>query len=101
MSYTHFTLFERESLQLFLNQGKSFREIARIMGRSPSTISREVKRNWSKKAKHYHFWHAQTNYIHRRKRCHRNNHLEHNSEMFSFVLNGLMRFWSPEIIAGK
>ena len=101
MSYTHFTLFERESLQLFLNQGKSFREIAKIMGRSPSTISREVKRNWSKKAKQYNFWHAQTNYIHRRKRCHRKNHLEHNSEMFSFVLNGLMCFWSPEIIAGK
>ena len=48
MSYTHFTLFERESLQFFLNQGKSFREIAKIMGRSPSTISREVRRNKAK-----------------------------------------------------
>ena len=101
MSYKHFTLFERESLQLFLSQGKSFREIAKIMGRSPSTISREVRRNWSKKAKHYHFWHAQTNYLHRRKRCHRKNNLENNPEIFSFVFNALMLFWSPEIIAGK
>jgi IS30 family transposase len=101
LSYKHFTLFERESLQLFLSEGKSFREIAKIMGRSPSTISREVRRNWNKKAKHYNFWHAQTNYLHRRKRCHRKNNLENNPEIFSFVFNSLMLFWSPEIIAGK
>ena len=101
MSYTHFTLFERESLQFFLNQGKSFREIAKIMGRSPSTISREVKRNWSKKANHYHYWHAQTNYKHRRKACHRKNNLQRNKEMYQFVFEGLLQYWSPEIIAGK
>ena len=30
--YTHFTLFERESLSEFLKEGKSFREIAKILG---------------------------------------------------------------------
>lgn len=49
MSYIHFTLSERFCLQEFLKEGKSFREIAKLMGRSPSTISREVKRNFSKK----------------------------------------------------
>ncbi|MBQ8260595.1 MAG: helix-turn-helix domain-containing protein, partial [Clostridia bacterium] len=49
LSYKHFTLTERNILQQFLNEGKSFREIARLMERSPSTISREVKRNFSKK----------------------------------------------------
>ena len=101
MSYSHFTLFERENLQLFLNQGKSFREIARIMGRSPSTISREVKRNWSKKAKHYNFWHAQTNYVCRRKVCHRKNNLAKCPELYLFVLEALSVFWSPEIIAAR
>ena len=42
-SYTHFTLSERNCLQQFLSEGKSYREIAKILGRSPSTISREVK----------------------------------------------------------
>ena len=71
------------------------------MGRSPSTISREVKRNWSKKANHYNYWHAQTNYKHRRKACHRKNNLQHNKEMYQFVFEGLLQYWSPEIIAGK
>ena len=47
--YTHFTLSEREYLEAKLKEGKSFRQIAKALGRSPSTISREVKRNWSKK----------------------------------------------------
>lgn len=101
MSYTHFTLFERESLEYFLNQGKSLREIAKIMERSPSTISREVNRNWSKKAKHYNAWHAQTNYIHRRKSCHRKNNLYYDKEMYQFVFEGLLQYWSPEIVAGR
>ena len=49
--YTHFTLSEREYLQQLLSEGKSLRKIAEILGRSPSSISREVKRNFSKKKK--------------------------------------------------
>ena len=100
-SYRHFTLSEREYLEESLEKGKSFRKIAEELGRSPSTISREVKRNWSKKAKHYHHWHAQTNYKYRRKRCHRKNNLLLNKEMYKFALYGLLQYWSPEIIAGK
>ncbi len=99
-SYTHFTLSEREYLQVNLEKGKSLREIAKALGRSPSTISREVKRNWSKKANHYHHWHAHTNYLHRRKSCHRKNNLLLDPDLYEFVLNALLQFWSPEIIAG-
>lgn len=100
-SYIHFTLDEREYLEESLKKGKSIRSIAKALDRSPSTISREVKRNWSKKANRYHHWHAQTNYKHRRKSCHRKNHLLSNSEMYNFVYQGLLQFWSPELIAGK
>ncbi len=100
-SYTHFTLFEREYLQQNYENGKSIRKIAEALGRSPSTISRELKRNWSKKANHYHHWHAHTNYLHRRKRCHRKNHLLLNTQMYQFVQSKLEQYWSPEIIAGK
>ncbi len=100
-SYTHFTLFEREYLQQNYEKGKSIRKIAEALGRSPSTISRELKRNWSKKANHYHHWHAHTNYLHRRKRCHRKNHLLLNNQMYQFVQSKLEQYWSPEITAGK
>ena len=100
-SYTHFILSEREYLQESLEKGKSLRKITQALGRSPSTISREVKRNWSKKANHYHHWHAQINYKFRRKNCHRKNNLLLNSEMYQFVFERLLQYWSPEIIAGK
>ena len=43
--YTHLSIEERESLLLSIGAGKTLREIARILQRSPSTLSRELKRN--------------------------------------------------------
>ena len=82
-------------------KGKSIRKIAVFLGRSPSTISRELKRNWSKKKNHYHAWGANVKYICRRKNCHRKNNLLLNEEMYQFTHKGLLQYWSPEIIAGK
>ena len=73
--YKHFTIEERKCLQQFLSEGLSFRQIADLLERSPSTISREVNRNKSKykpKGKidnkyWYHHWRAQNLYIRRRR----------------------------------
>ena len=43
--YTHLSIEEREKSRVLLEQGISIRAIARILGRSPSTISREFNRN--------------------------------------------------------
>ena len=99
MSYTHFTLSERICLQEFLNQGKSFREIAKLMGRSPSTISREVKRNWSKKKNRYHYWRATLLYIERRKKSVRKPAIQKNTELYRIIKECLELYWSPELIA--
>lgn len=99
MSYTHFTLTERNILQQFLNEGKSFREIARLMERSPSTISREVKRNFSKKKKRYNAWRATTLYITRRKRSVRKPAIQQNTELYNLIKECLEKYWSPEITA--
>ena len=45
MSYTHLTLQERYVIHHLLLYRLSLREIARRLSRSPSTISREAKRN--------------------------------------------------------
>lgn len=99
--YKHLTLSEREYLEAKLKEGKSLRQIAAALGRSPSTISREVRRNWSKKADHYHHWNANNCYKFRRKKCHRKNNLTKNPAAFAFVQEKLLLFWSPEIIAGR
>ena len=99
--YTHLTLSEREYLEVKLKEGKSLRWIASSLGRSPSTLSREVRRNWSKKADRYHHWNANNCYKFRRKKCHRKNNLTKNPAAFAYVLEKLLLFWSPEIIAGR
>lgn len=99
--YTHFTLFEREYLQESLKEGKSFRQIAKVLGRSPSSISREVKRNFSHKKKHYHPWRATILYITRRKNCRRKSKIIVGTKMYEYILACLQAFWSPEIIAKR
>ena len=99
MSYTHFTLTERENLQQLLNEGKSFREIAKILGRSPSTISREVKRNYSQKKKQYHPWRATVLYILRRKKCVRRPAIQKDTALFRIIQECFEKYWSPELIA--
>ena len=99
--YTHFTLNERKYLQESLETGDSIRKIAKALRRSPSTISREIKRNWSKKSNHYHHWAAQIKYWERRKSCHRKNNLLKDNAAYAFALEKLHQFWSPEIIAGN
>ena len=108
MSYTHFTLKEREYLYELLNQGKSFREIANILERAPSTISREVNRNKALYKPHrkslnkfwYNAWRAQNLYI-RRRRGSARQALNPGTVEWIFIVDGLLKFWSPECICGK
>ena len=69
LSYTHFTHDERICLHNLVREGLSIRQIACRLGRSPSTISRELKRNSSSKG--YHHWRAQILTICRRRQQHR------------------------------
>jgi IS30 family transposase len=47
-TYTHLNEEDRNQLVVLLNRGKSVRDIAKKLDRSPSSISREVKRNFGK-----------------------------------------------------
>lgn len=46
--YKHLTISEREQIFLLHNLGESIREIATVLKRNPSTISRELARNTEK-----------------------------------------------------
>lgn len=45
MNYTHLTIEQRSCLRFYYKKGFSYRKIAELMGRSVSTISRELRRN--------------------------------------------------------
>lgn len=66
--YHHLSIEEREKLLVLYTERKSLRNIAREMGRSVSTISRELNRNVVAK-KAYSAIKAQTKYQSRRKKC--------------------------------
>src|SRR3990167_6425935 len=45
MQYSHFSIEEREFIQAQMWQKQSVRSIAKVLGRSPSSVSREINRN--------------------------------------------------------
>ncbi|WP_425603933.1 helix-turn-helix domain-containing protein [Exiguobacterium antarcticum] len=64
MSYVHLTTSERVKIETYLELGFSVRKIAGRLGRQPSTISRELRRN-----PHYAASHANQRYVERKKKC--------------------------------
>ncbi len=53
MQYQHFSIMEREKIQDGLWQKSSIRSIAKQLGRSPSSVSREVRKNLSPERDRY------------------------------------------------
>jgi len=98
--YHHFTLTEREIIQELFKEGEGVRHIAKILGRAPSTVSRELRRNKNKDGS-YHPWRATTLYIIRRHGSRKPFRLDTDHELYEWVCNGLDQYWSPEIIAAR
>ena len=73
MNYTHLTIEERCCLREYYKKGYSYRKIAELMGRSVSTISRELNRNFTHMydIPTYYPHTAQKKYKLRRSYCHR------------------------------
>ena len=99
MSYHHLTTEQRECILENLGAKKSIREIAKLVGCAPSTISRELKRN--KKGNRYSPSKADARYQWRRQRCHRPLILG-NDENRLVIIRLVCEFqWSPEQIANR
>ncbi len=99
----HLTPDEREEIYCGLRQGLSKAEIARRLGRSPSTIFRELKRNSTRAAyslqPKYHPILAQCACEARRHRCRQRKLMR--PALRSYVEQRLKQYWSPDQIAGR
>lgn len=84
-SYSHFTMVERESLYRLFKSGSSLRQIAKVLGRNVSSVSRELKRNQDVDGR-YNTWNATFSYIKRRKRCKRRGRFDTSLELKSWVI---------------
>jgi IS30 family transposase len=98
MAYIHLSIEERERIQKLLWEKKSIRCIADILGRSPSSISREIKKNNPKHKKRY-----TPRLAHSRALTNRSRRgtpkLAKDTELYQYVVNHLKLGWSPEQIA--
>jgi IS30 family transposase len=98
MQYHQITSGERYAIAALRRQGHSVRAIARDLGRSPSTISREVARNRRSHDGGYRAATACERTRARRRRSRRNTHFGEREWLLVEQLLG--RDWSPEQVAG-
>ncbi|EOQ35651.1 IS30 family transposase [Butyricicoccus pullicaecorum] len=99
MNYHHLTIEERSCIRKYYVDGLSYREIARLVGRDVSTISREIRRNCT------HMYDIPTYYPHTARKkyllhcsyCYRE--MFHSQEVIEYINEKLKATWSPEQIA--
>ena len=97
----HLNANERDLLAVLRSKGKSLREIAEILKRSPSTLSRELKRNAPPVYTGYYLSHkAQERADKRNRESHRRPRLK-NDSIRRYVEKRIRLGWSPELIAGR
>jgi IS30 family transposase len=93
----HLTAIEREEIRVALSAKMSLRTIARMLNRSPSTISREVARN---RERRYYKAVDADNRAKRMAKRPKLGALELNPELRQIVMSKLELKWSPEQISG-
>ena len=98
MKYQHFLVEEREKIQEMLWQKSSIRTTARALGRSPSSVSREIKRNKPPEQNRYTPRVAHERALRYRKRRGKRK-LDKDGELRSYVVSHMKLGWSPEQIA--
>jgi IS30 family transposase len=99
--YHHLTAAEREEIAIGLEKGLSQRKIAQQLGRDPSAISRELRRNQpAKNHVRYRAHGAHQRACQRRQNRPRSPRLSH-PVVRAFVEEKLRCGWSPEHIAGR
>jgi len=98
MKYKQITIEERERIQEMLWQKSSIRTIAKALNRSPSSISREIKRNKPPERNVYAPRLAHNRAIKNRSNRGRDERLK-NNRVRDYVVKHLKLGWSPEQIA--
>jgi len=98
--YSHLSLRERDRITELRFNGMSLREIAKELGRSPSTLSREFKRNATPAYKVYLSHRTHERAVMRKKKAGVRPRLK-DERIVSYVWSRSAEEWSPELIAGR
>lgn len=101
LHHSHLDITERESIGLLKAEGKTEREIGRLLGRSHTTIGRELENNTPPVNKGYYLAHkAQERADTRWKEAHKRPRLK-NDIIRTYVTSKIKTGWSPEQASGR
>jgi IS30 family transposase len=98
MPYQHLTLIERKKLYALKEKKESLRSIAKVLSRSTSTISRELKRN---RATTETYWPDGAHYYAKERRSFVHQYKRNNQKLYNLVMCNIQKGYSPEIISGR
>lgn len=102
MRYTHFSRSERHELSILRKKGYSLRDIARELGKHPSSVSRELRRNHSKVDNHYVATKAHHKaYVRRKYSKYQGMKIREHPELEQYAKEKLPLGWAPDKIAGR
>ena len=99
--YQHLDDHERDLLAVLRSRDLSLRQIARVLGRDPGTLSRELRRNAPPVHTGYYLAHKAHTRSAERNRLSRSHRRLKNEVIRRYVERRLRRGWSPELIAGR
>jgi IS30 family transposase len=91
---------ERSEIAILRERDCSMREIAKALGRSPNTVSYELKQN-SVAGSYDPLKAKQKARVSRRSRRYQWRKIEHESELRDYVIAGLRAGWNPDEISGS
>ncbi len=92
---------ERSEIEILLDRGYRVREIARTLGRSPSTISDEINRNKDKTGAYSAKKADQKAYVRRKYAKFQGMKITGNPTLRKFIDRALLDLQSPAVIAGR
>lgn len=107
--YEHLDQMKRDRLQAMLDSGHKQKEIAKILGVDPSTISREIQRNRRKIRKkggtingRYESTVAEHKALVRREASkYQGKKIEQNNRLRDYIIEKLKKHWNPDEISGR
>ncbi len=97
MSYKHLSLEERHYIEIERKLGTSMNEIASVLGRAQSTLSRELGRNTGQRG----YRHHQAGDMAQARHQHKPKATKLTEEIQRLINQHLEQDWSPEQIAGR
>ena len=97
MAYTHLSLEERHYIELQLKEGVSQNKIAKALGRSQSSLSRELNRNTGQRGYRHKQAHGKAEDRHKEKA----KSMKLTDEIKRRINHDIRDDWSPEQVAGR